>query len=124
MEQEIKEKLIRETTRLSKHFRIAEPGLRFSKRMENGRYKNRMQILVLPEDAWRGIENTFVHEFAHHLTRCRTPHVKSHGAQFRMNLWRCARMFFSNPLRYAWSTEYTLVKVWYEKRKGGQNDGE
>lgn len=99
---------------LAAWFNVSVPKLRWNERTRNGQYSYRLQTISCGHLAWRGVTNSLLHEFSHHLACIRGD--KGHGKGFKQALWDVVVAYFGNPQRYDWATEYVSVKA-YGKRK-------
>ena len=102
-----------QANQVSQDFSIHRPIVRISTRTQKGRYRGSTRTIIIGEHCWRGIDKSFYHEIAHHITRERFGMVKSHGRQFKRILWQVVNKYCPN---YTWDNEYTSVKHYAEKK--------
>jgi len=102
---------------LARHFGTTEPKLIFG-RTQRGWYRPPNRHTGAPpsislHDANRGgwkLENTLLHEFAHHLHWTRTG-VANHNADFHRALTDVAGAWYGNPADYCWGLEYARLRA-------------
>ncbi len=106
--------------RLSAHFDITPPALRWSERSRKGHAYWVRNVVSLGWLAWRGLENSLLHEFAHILwfhrygwmrqAPVRLLWPKTHGDEFKKTLLDVVVFWYDGDAsQYAWDTEYPSV---------------
>lgn len=94
---------------LAEHFGIAPPQLKWNTRAKRGRYRSMSNCISAGPNAWRGLTNCLLHEFAHGLTHFRSPNASAHGPKFITNLWEVVMVWHDDPNLYAWKEEYKHI---------------
>ncbi len=85
---------------------------------KNGVYFPHSKTIQTGPHSWRGVENTLIHELAHHLTPVvyRQKNWSQHGKEFQLNLLKVANFWFGDWRRYAWHTEYKRLQSYGRKK--------
>jgi len=99
---------------LAAEFGIPEPSIQYGPRTRNGRYSPSSTTIKVGAIAWRGVEVSFLHEFAHHLNTCRGG--GNHDKGFWNALLEITRAWYGDPVRYPWGTEYKAGQNFAERR--------
>lgn len=96
---------------LADRFQVSRPKLCYSAITRRGRYYYRGERILIGPRCWRGIEQSLVHEFAHHLATKRHGDC-GHNARFIAALFDTAAAHFVDPTKYLWRTEYKSIQRW------------
>lgn len=99
------------------------PSFRFN-RTYRGLYYPHNKTVTVPRnvhsDGKRTTEVRLLHEFAHHLADerqlARGLPIDGHGNAYKSALWDAVIIYFQDATRYPWSTEYTTVRAYGERR--------
>lgn len=94
---------------LSEHFGIPVPTLRWRRRRNRSSYVRKSHTIWLAPCPWRGAVDSLLHEFAHALTEKRDGEIFLHGYYFKKSLLDVASLYYGDPKRYGWHTEYEDV---------------
>lgn len=94
---------------LSDHYLIPTPSINWAP-VERATTTIATNTINVGSNAWMGVENTIIHEYAHVLSWCYLNHYK-HGPIFWRSLLDITSFLYGDPKLYSWSCEY----------KAGQN---
>lgn len=101
---------------LAEVFNVHRPIVKFIRGCR-GYYRRSKRLVCIGKNAWRGVETTFLHEIAHHITFERFGNLKQHhGRKFKGILWAVAEKHYGNPSDYSWCNEYPSVKQYAKKK--------
>lgn len=89
---------------------VRKPRLYWTRAAKNGKYRTRDETVSVSPHCWRGTQSTLLHELAHHVSwveaKLLSRPFPNHSPIFWRWLWRIAEVYYGDPRRYHWETEY------------------